>query len=240
MDAEPVAVQLTRIPRAASTQDLVHQLGEDGAPHGTAIVAAEQGAARGTRGRAWHAPLGGVWMSVLCRPAVPAAAEVLSLRVGLAVAAALEAGTRTPPLRLKWINDLILDDRKLGGILCEARWRGERLAWVTVGIGINVHNTIPPELGTTAVRLAEYDPAASAEGLALPVAQAIAGVTGGSAELSPDELAAFDRRDWLYGRRLTAPGVGLAAGIDRSGALLIRESDGRVTAVRAGSVVLES
>lgn len=233
-------VELTRIARAESTQDLVHRLGEDGAPHGTAIVAAEQGAARGTRGRAWHAPVGGVWLSVLCRPAVPAAAEVLSLRVGLAVAAALEAGTRVPPLRLKWINDLILADRKLGGILCEARWRGERLAWVTVGIGINVQNPIPPELGHTAVRLVEYDPAASAEALALPVAQAIAGVTGRSAELSAEELAAFERRDWLHGRRLTAPAIGTAAGIDRSGALLVRAADGKVTAVRAGSVVLES
>ncbi|MGH7734654.1 MAG: biotin--[acetyl-CoA-carboxylase] ligase, partial [Gemmatimonadales bacterium] len=145
MDATSTVVRLTRLVQVGSTQDLVHQLGEDGAPHGSAIIAAEQANARGTRGRAWHAPAGGVWMSVLCRPEIPSAAEVLSLRVGLAVAIALEAETRIPSIRLKWANDLMLADRKLGGILCEARWRGDRLAWITVGIGINVTNTLSPD-----------------------------------------------------------------------------------------------
>ncbi|MGB7213244.1 MAG: biotin--[acetyl-CoA-carboxylase] ligase [Gemmatimonadales bacterium] len=238
MDTASTDVRLSRLAQVASTQDLVHQLGESGAPHGSAIVAAEQVNARGTRGRAWHAPAGGVWMSVLCRPEVPSAAEVLSLRVGLALAAALEAETRIPPLRLKWTNDLMLGDRKLGGILCEARWRGDRLAWVTVGVGINVTNPIPTDLRGTAARLADHDGTTSAEALAEPVRRAIAGINGGSAELSLEELREFEHRDWLRGRMLAAPAVGIAMGIDPRGALLVRGVDGRVTAVRAGSVVL--
>ncbi|MGH7532418.1 MAG: biotin--[acetyl-CoA-carboxylase] ligase [Gemmatimonadales bacterium] len=238
MDAASTVVRLTRRVQVASTQDLVHELGEEGAPHGSAIVAAEQVNARGTRGRAWHAPVGGVWMSVLCRPEVPAAVEVLSLRVGLAVATALEAETRIPSIRLKWANDLMLADRKLGGILCEARWRGDRLAWITVGIGINVTNTLSPDLIDTATRLADHDATASAEALAEPIARAVAATAGYSAELSPQELEEFERRDWLRGRTLAAPATGVAMGIDRSGALLVQGDDGRVTPVRAGSVVL--
>ena len=225
--------------RAGSTQDLVHQLGEDGAPHGTAIVAEEQVQARGTRGRAWHAPRGGIWMSVLCRPQVAAAAEVLSLRVGLAVAAALEAHT-VARIRLKWPNDLMLGERKLGGILCEARWRGDRLAWVTVGIGINVTNPIPPDVAMTAARLADHDPQVSADQLAGPVAEAIAGVDGNAGMLTDLELAAFAGRDWLRGRAIVAPEPGVADGIDRTGALLVLGSDGRTRSIRTGSVVLAS
>ncbi|HEU5359270.1 MAG TPA: biotin--[acetyl-CoA-carboxylase] ligase, partial [Gemmatimonadales bacterium] len=211
--ARRATVQLTRMARAGSTQDLVHQLAEEGAPHGTAIVAEEQVQARGTRGRTWHAPRGGVWMSVLCRPAVPAAAEVLSLRVGLAVAAALEAQAQVS-LRLKWPNDLMLGERKLGGILCEARWRGDRLAWVTVGIGINVTNPIPPDVASTAARLADHDPRAAADRLAESVAEAVAGIDGSAAMLTTQELATFAERDWLRGRAIVAPEPGVAAGID--------------------------
>lgn len=225
--------------RAGSTQDLVHQLGEDGAPHGTAIVAEEQVQARGTRGRIWHAPRGGVWMSVLCRPAVPSAAEVLSLRVGLAVAAALEAHT-VARIRLKWPNDLMLGERKLGGILCEARWRGDRLAWVTVGIGINVTNPIPPDVADTAARLADHDLRATADQLAGPVAEAIAGIDGSAATLTAAELARFAARDWLNGRSIVSPEPGVAAGIDQTGALLVRGPDGRTRSIRTGSVVLAS
>lgn len=232
-------VHLTRLARAASTQDLVHQRGEDGAPHGTAIVAAEQMEARGTRGRAWSAPVGGVWMSVLCRPAVAAGVEVLSLRVGLAVAAALEGAGTLPPIGLKWPNDLILGDRKVGGILCEARWRGQQVAWVTVGIGINVRNPIPAEVAATASRLADFDPGLDEIALAEVVAVAIAGAGTGGPALSPAELQAFARRDRLRGRRLAAPVPGIAGGVAADGALIVKADDGSVRTVRAGSVVLE-
>ncbi len=90
-------------------------------------------AGRGSRGRSWHSPRGGLWLSVLLRPA--AAADVLSLRVGLAVETALRSLAPDLHLALKWPNDLMLDDRKVGGILCEARWQGDALGWVAVGLG---------------------------------------------------------------------------------------------------------
>jgi BirA family transcriptional regulator, biotin operon repressor / biotin---[acetyl-CoA-carboxylase] ligase len=133
------------VERVASTMDLLHALAENGAVPGTAVVAGEQLEGRGSRGRSWHSPPGGLWLSVLLYPATLGGIEVVSLRVGLVVAAALEAFT-SEAVQLKWPNDLILDRRKLGGILCEARWQGGVLAWVAVGIGVNVQNPIPRAL----------------------------------------------------------------------------------------------
>lgn len=229
---------LSIIERAESTQDLVHRLGEEGAPHGTAIFAREQVGARGTRGRAWRAPPGGLWLSVLLRPGDPAAVEVLSLRVGLAVAGTLERSGSIPAIGLKWPNDLILDDRKLAGVLCEARWRGERIGWVTVGVGINVRNPIPAEVRDTAARLVDHDPEMVPDALAEPVRGAIAGVDLASGDFTSEELAEFGRRNWLRGRRLLEPLSGVAGDVLADGTLQVRGEDGNVRAARGGTVVL--
>src|SRR5262245_17469457 len=136
--------------------DRLHELAEQGAPAGTALLAEEQTAGRGSRGRAWHSSPGGLWLSVLYRLPSPGGVELLSLRLGLLVAAALEGTAPELPVMLKWPNDLILRDRKLGGILCEARWQGESLAWVAAGLGLNVTNSIPDELRHTATALGEH------------------------------------------------------------------------------------
>ncbi|MFI5235420.1 MAG: biotin--[acetyl-CoA-carboxylase] ligase [Gemmatimonadales bacterium] len=237
---QPPVITLERLDRAESTQDLIHRKAEEGAPHGTAIVAREQSGARGTRGRKWHAPIGGLWMSVLCRPEVAAAAEVLSLRAGLAVAAALEGAGKLPLIGLKWPNDLILGDRKVAGILCEARWRGDQIAWVTVGIGINVTNPVPGAVAATATRLADYDSTLDAGALAETIAVAIAEAGSGGPTLSGAELQAFGRRDWLRGKRLTEPEPGTAGGVADDGTLIVYADDGTTRTVRAGSIVLEN
>src|SRR5437763_483784 len=76
--------------------------------------------------------------------------------------------TRGPPgsplfpyttlFRLKWPNDVLLDDRKLAGILCEGRWQGERLQWLAVGVGVNVRNAVPPAVASRAIALEERLP----------------------------------------------------------------------------------
>jgi BirA family biotin operon repressor/biotin-[acetyl-CoA-carboxylase] ligase len=113
-----------RLERVDSALDAIHDRAAAGAPAGTVVVAGEQLAGRGARGDPWHSPPGGLWLSILLRPAVPVGVGVLSLRTGLAVATALDRVTGGESVGLKWPNDLILRDRKLGGILCEARWQG--------------------------------------------------------------------------------------------------------------------
>ncbi len=115
-----------------STLDAIHELAAQGAPAGTVVVAEEQTAGRGRDGRTWHSPAGGVWLGMLLRPA-RAELGVMSVRVGLAVADAVDAMLGRVEARLKWPNDVLLAEHKLAGILCEGRWHGETLQWLAVG-----------------------------------------------------------------------------------------------------------
>lgn len=229
------APQVIRLRRVGSTQDVLHGFASDGAPSGTVVVAGEQTGGRGRRGRAWGAPPGGLWLSILYRPTSPAAAELVSLRVGLAVARALDG---VAPVRLKWPNDLMLGDAKLGGILCEARWQGREPAWVAAGIGINVANELPAEARYGAARLVDAAPAVDAETVLTMILPPLRALALDRAALDADDLAELTARDWLRGRRLAAPLAGLAAGIDADGALLVVTGAGTTVPVRTGSVVL--
>jgi BirA family biotin operon repressor/biotin-[acetyl-CoA-carboxylase] ligase len=234
MPASPSIVRLASTP---STMDALHALAEAGAEPGTAVVAEFQESGRGSRGRSWSSPLGGLWLSVLARPRA-AALEVLSLRAGLAVAELLETLGAEGRIALKWPNDLMLDDRKCGGILCEARWQGATPAWVVIGLGLNVINAVPPALAQTATSLSSMLPALTAEALVIPMVEALRRVDAAAGSLDDGERARFARRDWLRGRVLAAPVTGTADGLAADGALLVRAADGTTTAVRSGTVAL--
>ncbi len=222
-----------------STQEVAHRLAGEGVPHGTAIAARAQTSGRGTRGRAWHSPIGGLWMSVICRPGQAAPATCFSLRAGLAAARAIEATCPgTPALQLKWPNDLFLHGRKLAGVLCEARWQGDSLGWIVAGIGVNVANAVPAELTGTAATLREVAPGASPEALAGDLAAAIAAAAQTGGPLRPSEMLDFAARDFLSGRRLRSPMEGVAAGIDAAGELLVRDDRGVVHRVLEARVEL--
>jgi BirA family biotin operon repressor/biotin-[acetyl-CoA-carboxylase] ligase len=106
-----------------STMDEAHALASAGAAAGTIVIADEQTAGRGRAGKRWSSPHRGIWLTLVERPTDPAAVEVLSLRVGIAAANALDAFT-AEPVRLKWPNDLYVDRGKLAGVLVE--WTGSR------------------------------------------------------------------------------------------------------------------
>ncbi len=234
MPAGPPIVQLASTP---STMDALHALAEAGAEAGTAVVAEMQEVGRGSRGRSWSSPPGGLWLSVLARPRA-AALEVLSLRAGLAVTEVLETLGAEGRIALKWPNDLMLDDRKCGGILCEARWQGTSPAWVAIGLGLNVTNAVPPALAETATRLASVLPDLTPDALVIPMVEALRRVDAAAGSLDDGERARFARRDWLRGRALAAPVAGTADGLAADGALLVRGPDGTTAAVRSGTVAL--
>lgn len=226
-----------------SSLDAIHDLGTQGAPAGTVVIADEQTAGRGRDGRTWRSPPGGVWLGMLLRPPLPAAG-VLSLRIGLVLSDVVEAvlGVRpTSPARpragLKWPNDVLVDDRKVAGILCEGRWQGDTLQWLGVGIGINVANEIPPELADRAVALRELRPSVRRIDVLDQLVPALLRLTAYGAQLTEFECAAFARRDWLRGRHLRTPLAGRAAGIRPDGALLVDTGAG-TTMVRDGHVEL--
>lgn len=232
--------------RVGSTMDVARTLAEGGAPAGTLVLAEEQTAGRGRKGRPWFsAPGWSLHLSLLLRPA-PDPGSVLSalpLRVGLAAAQAIEevAGLEAA---LKWPNDVVtLHGRKLAGVLCEAAFVGTDRVFVVVGIGINVGQDtadFPPELRERASslsresgRLIQRPPVLRALlRRLLPLARAAAG------PLSAAELAELRRRDALWGKPLRLDGqpVGEGAGIAADGALLVRAPDGRVEEIRAGTI----
>jgi BirA family transcriptional regulator, biotin operon repressor / biotin---[acetyl-CoA-carboxylase] ligase len=223
--------------RVSSTMDVLHELAAGGAEAGSGVLAGEQLEGRGSRGRSWHSPPGGLWLSVLFRPAIVQGLEVVSLRAGLAVAEAMQPLV-PEPLQLKWPNDLILRGRKLGGMLCEARWQGEFLGWVAVGVGLNVQNPVTDDLEATAVSLAGLGMAPDLSALTDLVVAALRKLELNGGELSPSELRRFAARDCLRGRAIREPVAGIVQGLSADGALMVQPDTGPLIALRTGSVTL--
>src|SRR5258706_5650563 len=122
-----------------STLDVAHRIAAKGAPSGTLVIANEQTAGRGRGGKTWQSsPGAGLWLTLIERPGDTSGLGVLSLRVGLAAAQALDRFA-SEPIRLQWPNDLYIDSGKLGGVLVEARWREQAVEWVAIGLGVNVN-----------------------------------------------------------------------------------------------------
>jgi BirA family biotin operon repressor/biotin-[acetyl-CoA-carboxylase] ligase len=150
--------RLEHHPAIGSTNDEAHRLADEGAPHGTLVLAEEQTQGRGRRGRAWVSPPGkGLALSLVLRPQL-SAAQAPELQLVAAVAlceTARELGVQRAAI--KWPNDLECEGRKLAGLLAELRVQGERLQHVVLGIGLNVNvvaGDLPPELRRTASSLA--------------------------------------------------------------------------------------
>lgn len=214
-----------------STQDVAHARAEAGAPAGSLIVADMQRSGRGRHGRRWTSQPGrGVWCTILERPRDPRALDVLSIRVGLRVADTCDgfAGER---VGVKWPNDLRARRGKLGGILSEARWTGASLAWVAVGVGINV--IAPSEVNGAAALL---------DGVKrIDVLRAVVGAVRSAASsgglLSDAELRDYRSRDALAGCRIVSPAIGTVAGIAADGALVVQTERGEERH-RAGTIRL--
>jgi BirA family biotin operon repressor/biotin-[acetyl-CoA-carboxylase] ligase len=219
-----------------STLDAIHDLAAQDAPTGTVVIAEEQTAGRGRDGRTWHSPPGGVWLGMLLRPA-RADLGVMSVRVGLAVADAVDALLGRVETRLKWPNDVLLGEGKVAGILCEGRWHGDTLNWLAVGVGVNVRNVIPAPVARRAVALGEWLPGVRRLDLLDRLVPALAGLATGEPALSERECAAFAARDWLQGRQLRSPAAGRARGLRPDGALLV-DLGAATIAVRDGHVEL--
>lgn len=131
-----------------STNDDALQWAAHGAPHLALVAADRQSAGRGRLGRTWQTlPGAALAFSLVLRPAQPARdyLPLYSPLGALAVSLALESGWHLAP-QIKWPNDVLLDGRKVCGVLAEAAWQGEHLEAVVLGIGINVApSAVPPE-----------------------------------------------------------------------------------------------
>ena len=136
-----------------STMEVARAAVEAGAPEGTLILADEQRQGRGRRGRGWASPPGGLWASLILTPrASDAHAGCFSVLVAVGLAQALRDRFGLP-IAVKWPNDLLIHGRKLGGTLIELTSQNEQLAWLIVGVGLNVNNAPPDDARVPATSL---------------------------------------------------------------------------------------
>lgn len=224
-----------------STNDVARELASAGAPEGTTVLADQQTRGRGRRGRAWHSEAGqSLLLSMIARPGAPGAEAILSLRLGLAVARAIEA---VMPLvvGIKWPNDLTLHGRKVGGMLCEGAVEGDRVAFVVAGAGVNVlqDDDWSPPLAGSATSLASWvdQPPDITELAGRVIAEWLDALAPGGGRLTAAELEEYSRRDVLAGRRVRVDGeiTGTAQGIDPGGALRL-DDNGTPRRIIAGTV----
>ena len=231
-----------------STNRVAMEMAENGAPHGTIVVADAQTAGRGRMGRRWASPAGkNLYVSLLLRPSVPTVdAPRLALVAGVALADAVEAvGV---PASLKWPNDLYCGGRKAAGILAEMASDPDGVRHVVIGVGLNVNMEeadFPPDLRGTATslricagrafrRIDVLDRLLDAFG-----SRYAEFVAGGFASLRDG----WDRRDFLRGRRVLlrrqgGEGWGTADGLDTVGALRFLPDGGlAIESVHSGEIL---
>ena len=190
------------------------------------MTAAFQTAGRGRHGRTWTAPPGQtLLLSLVVREVDP----LLPLRAGLAVADLAGAAAR-----VKWPNDVLVDGRKVAGVLVESR---PQEGWTVVGMGVNAAldlGAMPEELRATAGSLGRRP-----DELEATLTELLGHLERRLGEPVDDALRAVRERDALLGRRVSwAGGEGEGAGIDEDGSLRVRLADGGETTVAAGEVLL--
>lgn len=206
-----------------STNAKARALAAGGAPHGTLVTATEQTAGRGRHGRTWAGPPGGaLLMSLILREHD----ALLPLRAGLAVADVAHARAL-----IKWPNDVLVDRRKVAGILVEGR---PQEGWAVLGIGVNVAvdlADLPPELRATAGTLGRAD-------VEPFLAELLAALEARLREPVRATVTALRARDALRDRPLRwSDGEGTGVGIDDDGRLIVRTTDSLI-ALDAGEVHL--
>jgi len=222
-----------------STNSRAKELAEDGAASGTVVTAAEQSAGRGRGDRRWTAPAGAALLySAILRP-LDLGHLLLPLAAAVAVCEACEA-VAPVECRIKWPNDVWLGERKLAGVLIEAR----PPEWAVIGVGVNVTigaGDFPADLRWPATSLGH---GVEVEALREALNEAL-----GSWVEAPavDVLAAYRRRDALLGRPIGWAGgpeagdrSGVGAGVDERGNLLVRDGTGELHALGSGEVSLRS
>ena len=231
-----------------STQEIAKALASQGVAEGTIVVAETQSGGRGRVGRQWSSPQGGVYFSMILRPDMkPSEALRLPLVAGVAVAQAIKRNTKLAP-KLKWPNDIMLQDRKVGGILTEMSAEIDRLDWVIIGIGLNVntsHESYPEEVQGVATSLMELG------GKIIPRVKLLQDILFEFESLYDDLVkSGFEpiRARWKALSNTICANVvvsmptekvtGIAVDIDLDGALILKKGDGSLEKILAGVVSL--
>jgi BirA family biotin operon repressor/biotin-[acetyl-CoA-carboxylase] ligase len=241
-----VGRRLVYLTSTGSTMDVARAEAEAGAPDGTVVLAEEQAKGRGRFERAWVSPAGkNLYLTLLMRPSLDRLRS-LSIVAPLAVALAVEDSTGLKP-RIKWPNDVLIDGRKLSGVLVESEVIGQSVKYALVGVGVNVNFDVEqsPEIAGVATSLKrELGSESSREELLAKFLnrfeQLYEDAPKGDAVLQQwrsrlDTLGREIRvtfRDQVY--------EGLAEDVDVDGNLILVQPDGTRRTIEAGEVTLRA
>lgn len=244
-----VGNKIVFLAQADSTNLRARLLAEGGAGEGTVVIADQQETGKGRMGRNWVSPAGvNLYLSVILRPQIDISqATQLTFLTAVAVARAIEqSGNFTP--QLKWPNDVLLDGRKVAGLLNELNAETEQVHFLILGIGVNLNMTqdqFPSDLRTPATSLLiESGERITRLDFTRTLLQAIDDLY---ALYREDGFAAivseWERRSHMVGRQVEVDGqtnrrAGVVQGVDEAGALLLRLADGRVEKIVAGDIRL--
>lgn len=241
----PAGYRLAAFDRIDSTNAEAARQARAGAGAGTVVWALEQTGGRGRGGRAWRSEPGNLYCSILLRPSVPAGvAAQLSFVAALAVGElATSVLPDTVPVRLKWPNDVLANERKLSGILLEAAGNaGGTLDWLVVGMGVNlVHHPEGTETAATNLHAEGAEPLRPADALEILVSWFSrwhrAWQRGGFAPVREAWLA----RAWRLGEEIRVRAgegalTGRFGGLDAEGALVLELPSGIERRIAAGEV----
>lgn len=150
--------EIHHLEEVGSTNDVAARLASQGGREGCVVVADRQSLGRGRIGRRWYSPEGGLWFSVILRPEMKVSeAPRLTLTAAVAIANAIRE-TLGLMVEVKWPNDLLIQGRKVCGILTEAVTKGDDLDFVVLGVGINANinrEALPREVRESATTLRE-------------------------------------------------------------------------------------
>lgn len=220
-----------------STMDAARELAREGAEEGTIVVAEVQTRGRGRLSREWASPAGGIYFTIILRPRVsPIYAPRINLMASVAVAAAIRKlfGLKA---ELKWPNDVLIQGRKVCGILAEMDAEMDAIHFVNVGIGINV-NTSVAQFKNTSISLKDVlgREVSRKELLSALLAEIDQWLP---LLMKPDLLKEWKKLSGTLNKnvRITSPTeqlVGRAMDIDARGALILKKKDGSLVTVLAG------
>jgi len=240
-DTQWAGRKIVYYPETDSTNRRAKMLSQEGAPHGTLVLADSQSAGRGRRGRSWISPPGeGIFMSLLLRPDVhPSRVAKLSLLTALATACAIARETGLDA-RIKWPNDIVISGRKVCGMLLEMTADENTVYDVVAGVGVNVHQTaFDEEIAHTASSL---DLLCGRRLSRAAIVRAFLEEFERAMELPDEEMmAAYAARSATLHQRvqvisLTGTFTGTAKAVTESGSLLVEDEEGALREVLAADV----
>ncbi|MCX5715066.1 MAG: biotin--[acetyl-CoA-carboxylase] ligase [Candidatus Omnitrophica bacterium] len=239
-----IARNIHYLESVSSTMDIAEELAIKGAPDGTVVIAESQTKGRGRMARTWHSPkYKGIYLSLILRPKIlPGATPVLTLLCAVSICEAIDAACALQ-VRIKWPNDILLQHKKVGGILTELNAEMDSTRFVIIGIGLNVNNDknslIP---GATSLREHNKEELNRVQLLQEILRRIESNYLKFQQEGAPPIIQKWKAYNITLGKRIKLLHQnehleGMAVDIDKDGGLLLRNDAGLTQKVTSGDIV---